>query len=555
MKLLNISTLIAAVAASLLTVSCVKQENVELGIIPAPEKVVSNCNGNFNIAGAAFAVDNKMSDRALAAINSLAKDLSNSTGVTSEVGSKGDIVFLQKSSLETEEYAINISRKGIKVQYATDKGILYAIATLRQMLPVQNYSGAIAADAQWSLPCVKISDKPRFAYRGMLLDCGRHIFSTDEIKKCLNIMAAYKMNILHWHLSEDQGWRIQIDKYPLLAEKAAWREGTQIGRDKTTSDGIRYGGYYTKDQVKEIVEYADNLGIEIIPEIDLPGHMLAALSVYPELGCTGGPYKVWTRWGVSPDILCPGKEETFVFLENVLGEVADLFPSKYFHIGGDECPKVRWQECPDCQARIKELGLVGDDKVSAEQKLQNYVTSRVQKILAAKGKQIIGWDEILEGDLDEGAIVMSWRGAKGGIEAANRGFKAIMSPYQYLYIDYAQVEEKDLDKEPLAIEGCLPIETVYSFEPFDGIPDDKTGNILGVQANLWTEYIGTNEYLEYMMLPRLAAVSEIEWAQPQNKDLERLLDNIKTHQFKIYDQMGYNYCKVIVGIYGGSQNQ
>lgn len=551
MKLSNIKILIAI---GLLAVSCAKPEKVELGIIPAPQNAVSAGNAKFNIAGATFAVDEKMSDRAVAAINSLAKDLGNSTGVTSEVSAKGDIVFLQKSSLEAEEYAINISRKGIKVQYATDKGILYAIASLRQMLPVELYSGASAADADWTLPCVKISDKPRFGYRGLLLDCGRHYFTPQEIKKCLDIMAIYKMNILHWHLTEDQGWRIQIDKYPMLAEKASWREGTQIGRDKTTNDGIRYGGYYSKEQIRDIIAYADNLGIEIIPEIDLPGHMLAALSVYPELGCTGGPYKVWSRWGVSPDILCPGKEETFEFLENVLSEVADLFPSKYFHIGGDECPKVRWQECPDCQARIKELGLVATDKLTAEQQLQCYVTSRVQEMLAKKGKVIIGWDEILEGDLQEGAVVMSWRGAKGGIEAANRGFKAIMSPYEYLYIDYAQVEEKDLDKEPMAMEGALPIEKVYSFEPFDGIPDEQTDNILGVQTNLWTEYIGTNEYLEYMLLPRLSAASELQWTQPENKNIDRLLDNIKNHQFKIYDQMGYNYSKVILGIYGGEQN-
>jgi len=548
MKLLNIKLLILI---GLISVSCIKQETVEVGVIPAPETAVLNGTGRFNAAGATFTVKNTISDRAYIAISKLAEDLSNSTGIKSEVAKKGNIVFSVNKYLADEEYAIKVKEDKVKIEYGSDKGILYAIATLRQMLPVENYTGAPAPDANWTLPCVKIKDKPRFGYRGLLLDCGRHYFSPEEIKKCLDIMAVYKMNILHWHLTEDQGWRIQIDQYPMLTEKASWREGTQIGRDKESNDGIPYGGFYSKEQIKDIVVYADNLGIEIIPEIDLPGHMLAALSVYPELGCTGGPYKVWTRWGVSPDILCPGKEATFEFLENVLSEVADMFPSKYFHIGGDECPKLRWQECPDCQARIKELGIEPKENLTAEQQLQNYVTSRVQKMLAKKGKVIIGWDEILEGDLDEGAVVMSWRGAKGGIEAANRGFKAIMSPYEYLYIDYAQVEEKELDKEPMAMEGTLPIEKVYSFEPFDGIPDNQTDNILGVQTNLWTEYIGTNEYLEYMMLPRLAAASELEWTQPQNKNLDRLLENIRNHQFKIYDQMGYNYGKVVIGIYGG----
>ncbi|MCF0176115.1 MAG: beta-N-acetylhexosaminidase [Bacteroidales bacterium] len=547
MKLLNIKIIIIA---GLLAVSCAGHDNVELGIIPAPQNVVSSGNGSFNMAGASFAAGEGISPRAIDAIRTFAEDLSSSTGVPSSVGTKGSIRFKVDTTLGDEAYSISIKRKGITIEYATDKGVMYAISTLRQLLPVENYVGKPAPDAKWELPCVKICDQPRFGYRGLLLDCGRHYFSTGEIKKCLDIMSVYKLNILHWHLTEDQGWRIQIDTYPLLTEKASWRKGTQVGRDKTKNDGVPYGGYYTKDEIRDIIAYADNLGIEIIPEIDLPGHMLAALSVYPELGCTGGPYEVWTRWGVSPDVLCPGKEATFEFLENVLNEVAELFPSRYVHIGGDECPKIRWQDCPDCQARINELGLVAKDDISAEQQLQCYVTSRVQDILAKKGKSIIGWDEILEGDLKEGATVMSWRGAKGGIEAAERGFKAIMCPYQYLYIDYAQVEEKDLGKEPMAMAGCLPIEKVYSFEPYEGIPDGQTGNIIGVQANLWTEYIGTDEYLEYMLLPRLAAASELQWTEVRNKNLDRVLNDIKTHQFRIYDQMGYNYSKVIMGIYG-----
>ena len=554
MRRLNTKLLTLFTAVGLLfsvSVGCKTAEaGVEIGVVPCPEKVTALCGTFDKVAGARISYDGAVSDRALLALGHFAADLSSATGTESVLrkGRRGEIVFRTKPSMDEEEYEIKITRRKVRVYTSGDKGVLYALATLRQLLPVGNYTGNATADASWTLPCVHIQDKPRFSYRGLLLDCGRHIFSVDEIKKCLDIMAVYKLDVLHWHLTEDQGWRIQIDRYPLLTEKGAWRSGTQVGRDKTVSDGIRYGGYYTKDEIREIVAYADNLGIEIIPEIDLPGHMLAALSVFPELGCTGGPYEVWTHWGVSPDVLCPGKEETFTFLENVLGEVADLFPSKYFHIGGDECPKIRWQECPDCQAKIKELGLKDDDRLTAEQKLQTYVTARVQAFLATKGKQIIGWDEILEGDLDEGATVMSWRGTKGGIEAAERGFNAVMTPYEYLYIDYAQA--KDVNKEPMAMEGCLPIEKVYSYEPYDGIPESQQHFVLGVQTNLWTEYIGTDEYLEYMLLPRLAAASEIQWCAPENRNLDRFLGDVKAHQFGIYDAMGYNYSKVILGIYG-----
>ena len=541
--------------AGLLLAFCVGCKSAEVNVVPCPNQVTSLGNGSFSkLPGATVAYDGTLSGRAVKALEKFVGDLSSATGVESALkkGKKGDIVVGVKASMAPEEYEIRITPGKIRIFSAGDKGVLYALATLRQMLPVEIYTGAKAAeDASWSLPCVQVKDKPRFGYRGLLLDCGRHIFSVEEVKKCLDIMAVYKLNILHWHLTEDQGWRIQIDKYPQLTEKGAWRNGTQVGKDKESNDGVRYGGFYTKDQIRDIVAYADDLGIEIIPEIDLPGHMLAALACFPELGCTGGPYEVWTHWGVSPDVLCPGKEETFSFLEDVLSEVADLFPSRYFHIGGDECPKVRWQECPHCQARIQELGLTADDKLSAEQKLQTYVTSRVQAFLSTKGKQIIGWDEILEGDLCEGATVMSWRGAKGGIEAAKRGFDAIMSPYEYLYIDYAQA--KNVKKEPLAMSGCLPIEKMYSYEPYDGIPESQQHFIKGVQTNLWTEYIGTDEYLEYMLLSRLTAASEIQWCNADNRNLERLLENVKTRQFSLYDALGYNYSKVILGIYGGKK--
>lgn len=547
--------ILAVSAASLLASCCKSDEPVQLNVIPYPESVTKLSNGTFDgVTGASIRYNAAFSEKTVESIRQFAERLSSATGEESTVkkGRFGALNIRHKASLAEEEYEISIRRNCINVFASSHKGVLYSLATLSQMLPVEVYSGVPAPEGtDWTLPCVSIKDKPRFGYRGLLHDSGRHLFSVDEIKKVLDIMAVYKLNVMHWHLTEDQGWRIQIDKYPELTEKAAWRNGTQIGRDKNTNDGIRYGGYYTKDQVREIVDYADRLGIEIIPEIDLPGHMLAALSVLPELGCTGGPYEVWTHWGVSPDVLCPGKEATFKFLEDVLGEVADLFPSEYFHIGGDECPKIRWKECPDCQALIAKLGLKDDENTTAEQKLQVYVSSRVQKFLATKGKKIIGWDEILEGEPEEGAIIMSWRGSKGGIAAAERGYDAIMTPYQYLYIDYAQVPLEEEYKEPLAMEGNLPIEQVYSYEPLEGIPEEQQHHILGVQTNLWTEYIATPEYLEYMLLPRLAAASELQWCQKENKDLDRLLNDLKTHQFRIYDALNYNYCKVIIGIYGG----
>jgi hexosaminidase len=286
---------------------------------------------------------------------------------------------------------------------------------MKQMLPVEIY-GSAKAKGDWSLPFVSIMDSPRFAYRGLLLDCCRHFFPVEEVKKVLDLMAIHKMNRLHWHLTEDQGWRIEIKKYPKLTEIGAYRNGTQIFRRNET-DGKRYGGFYTQEQLRDVVAYAAERGITIIPEVDLPGHMVAALASYPELGCTGGPYEVMQRWGGMPDVLCVGKEETFTFLEDVLTEVMDIFPSEYINIGGDECPKIRWKECPRCQARIKKLGLKDTKEFSKEHYLQNYVTARIQKFINDHGRKIIGWDEILEGELAPGATVMSWRGTKGGIKA------------------------------------------------------------------------------------------------------------------------------------------
>jgi len=423
---------------------------------------------------------------------------------------------------------------------------VYAMQTIKQMLPSAIFGKKLAESEKWYLPSCKIEGSPRFAYRGVHLDCCRHFFSVKEVKKYLDVMAICKCNRLHWHLTEDQGWRIEIKKYPLLTEVGAYRSGTQIGRDRDKCDNIRYGGFYTQDQIRDIIAYADNLGITIIPEIDLPGHMQAALASYPELGCKGSepqPYEVWTRWGISKQVLCVGRESTMKFLEDVLGEVADLFPSEYIHIGGDECPKAEWEKDPDCQAKIKELGLTTDDNARAEQKLQSYVTARIQSFLAKKGKKIIGWDEILEGNLAKGATVMSWRGSKGGIKASSMGYDVIMTPNTYCYFDYAQ--SPDLDKEPLGIttdkDRAVTMEKVYNWDPCQDIDKNAHRHILGAQCNLWTEYIATPEHLQYMLLPRLFALSEVQWCMSETKDYGRFMETLREKSLKMLDILGYNY--------------
>ena len=538
-----------------LSLSLMARPVKDIQIIPQPSSV-KVLKGSFNAAGKSFFCDPKFGDLAKLNIDRFANRLSLVSGKmsTTSVGVANmnfvpneGFVFIKDANIALEGYELLVTKKSVVVKASDENGVIYAIETIKQLLPTDIYGKEQAKDVKYSIPCVDIKDAPRFAYRGMLLDCARHYFSVQEIKRFLDMLAVHKMNRFHWHLTDDQGWRIEIKKLPRLKEISAYRNGTIIKKDWDSNDGIRYGYCYSQEEIKEIVNYASSLGITTIPEIDLPGHMLGALAAYPELGCTGGPYEVWKSWGVSDEVLCVGKEETFKFLETVLGEVMELFPSEYIHIGGDECPKNRWKECPACQAKIKELGLKDDDKHTKESYLQNYVTARVQKFVNDHGKKIIGWDEILEGDLAKGATVMSWQGVSGGIEAAKRGYDAIMSPNSFLYFDYYQSSE--VDKEPFGIGGNLPIEKVYSYEPYDGMPENAQKHILGVQANLWTEYVATPEHLEYMILPRMAALSEIQWSPASEKNFERFKESLK-HEFSMYDKMGYTYSKAIYGIYG-----
>ena len=521
-------------------------------IVPRPAEA-SLLKGSVRISGLPFKCDPSFDATSRTAVSAFASRLAYVSGKSSPFsappglgasvasGKARGVFFLRDAGLALEAYSIEVASKSVVVRASGLQGVLYALETLRQMLPPAIYGEQVAWKERWVLPCCVIRDEPRFAWRGMHLDCSRHFWEVDEIKRYLDVMAMYKLNRFHWHLTDDQGWRIEIRSYPLLSQIACWREGTMVGRDFSSNDGIRYGGFYSQEQIREVVEYAAARGITVVPEIDLPGHMLAALSAYPELGCTGGPYAAWTVWGVSDQVLCVGKESTFDFLEGVLSEVAELFPGEYIHIGGDECPKDEWKKCPECQARIRELGLKDDGRFTAEQYLQNYVTKRIQDFLATKGKKVIGWDEILEGELAPGATVMSWRGTDGAKQASAKGFDAILTPTSHCYFDYVQSEDRSA--EPLGFGGVVTLEKIYSMDPLEGIEPSAARHILGVQANLWTEYISTPEHLEYMLLPRLLALSEVQWCPDGQRDLQRFLRVLREHEFPVLDQAGYNYRK------------
>jgi len=440
---------------------------------------------------------------------------------------------LPDSFSQAEAYEINITPKQIFVKGADASGVFYGVQTLRKSLPFGENSVKVA------LPCGTIRDWPNFGYRGMHLDPCRHFMDLDSVKIYLDMLALHNMNQFHIHLTEDQGWRMEIKKYPKLTEIGAYRDGTVIGHNGNLYDSIRHGGFYSQEELADLIQYAAERHINIIPEIDLPGHMLAALASYPELGCTGGPYEVWQRWGVSEDVLCAGNEATMQFVEDVLNEVMDVFPSPYIHIGGDECPKTRWQQCPQCQTKIKELGLKADEKFTAEDYLQSYVMNRMAKVVETRGRRVIGWDEILEGNVSENAIIMSWRGIEGGVEAARKGHDVIMTPNSHLYFDYYQSE--DIASEPLCIGGYLPVERVYEFKP---LPEELTAeqqqHIIGVQANIWTEYIASFRHVQYMAMPRMDALTELQWNNPEQRDFDAFVDRCRKLA-RLYDLYDYNY--------------
>lgn len=474
-------------------------------------------------------------------------------------GFKNGIVLEIDPKIANEEgYTIESTPKLITLKGKTAQGVFYALQTLRQLIEEVAVGNGVK---DYVIPSATIEDEPRFAYRGMHLDVGRHMFPLEFIKKYIDLLAMHKMNRFHWHLTEDQGWRLEIKKYPKLTEVGAWRSETAIGKNfpyayegaTFKGDGKRYGGFYTQEEAKEIVKYAAERHITVIPEIDLPGHMLAALAAYPELGNGTGPYEVAKWWGVFDQILAP-KEETFQFLEDVFTEVLEIFPSEYIHIGGDEAPKTEWKKSAQAQEVIKQLGLTDDTepnpvdgkKHTKEEKLQSYFITRVEKFLNGKGRQIIGWDEILEGGLAPNATVMSWRGVQGGLTAAKAGHKAIMVPTDYGYFDYYQDKVDAETKQPYLSICCLvTVEKVYSYDPIPAeFTPEQAKLIWGVQANLWTEYIHSPEQAEYMVLPRMTALSEVQWtpvAQKNYKEFKHRIGSMRS----ILDKMNVNYAKHI----------
>lgn len=538
---MNIKILSGVVASiAMLLPAMTSGQTANFNIIPQPQKVevaqsaapfILDQNTRISIA------KGNLKNNA----NMLAQYIEQSTGLRPVVGkaTKGGLTItldIDKTISNAEGYTLKVDSKQIRICGATPAGVFYGIQTLRKSLPIVS-GKAVKVE----IPAVNITDAPRFAYRGTHLDVSRHFVPTDSIRTFIDMLALHNINRFHWHLTDDQGWRIEIKKYPLLTAVGSKRAQTVIGHNSGKYDGKPYGGFYTQKEIRDIVKYAADRYITIVPEIDLPGHMQAALAAYPDMGCTGGPYKVWEIWGVSDNVLCAGNDKTMKFIDDVLREIVGLFPSKYIHVGGDECPKTQWQKCPKCQARIKALHLEAKDGHTAEERLQSYVITHATKFLKSLGRNIVGWDEILEGGLADGATVMSWRGESGGIAAAKQNHDVIMTPNTYLYFDYYQ----SLDKanEPEAIGGYLPLERVYSYEPMPKeLTSEEARHIIGVQANIWTEYMPTFKQMQYMALPRLAALSEVQWSQPELKNYKdfacRLID-LAQH----YEQLGYNYAK------------
>lgn len=539
----NLKSIALAMTIGLLFAQCTPaptaQANYE--VIPMPQSItLSNSDNQFVLhSGTLISYTSGNEDMARNAQflqTYLADQLGYTLRIEPGIASEGIVLKLNEGQA-SEGYTITVDADRVLVEATSPAGIFYGIQTIRKAVPVE--MGAVVG-----FPAGVITDAPRFAYRGAHLDVCRHFFSVDSVKTYIDMLVLHNMNKFHWHLTEDQGWRMEIKQFPKLTEIGSVRNGTMIRKDWNSNDSIQYGGFYTQEECREIVKYAADRYITVIPEIDMPGHMVAAVTAYPELGCTGGPYEVRTIWGVSEELLCAGNEKVYDFVDKVLDEVMDVFPSKDIHIGGDECPKTEWEKCPKCQSKIKALGLKKDDRFTAEQKLQAYFTKHVDEYLTKHGRNAIGWDEILEGGVSENATVMSWRGESGGIEAARLKHRVIMTPNTYCYFDYYQ--SKDCDNEPFAIGGFLPIKHVYDYEPLPAnLTPEEQSYIWGVQCNVWTEYIPTFSHVQYMMLPRGAALSEVQWSLPEAKDYEKFKNERLPRLIKIYELYGYNYSRRI----------
>ncbi len=506
---------------------CARQTDINsIKIVPLPLKVEAE-RGIFKINSNLCITIN---DDSLTKVAELfIKGVEPIWGVAPKIKKGGRIILDIDTQLAHEEYNLVVKGSSIKVTGGSEAGVLYGLQTLKQL--------TVDDSKQIYIPAVEIHDKPQFAYRGVMLDVGRHFFSVDDVKKFIDIISLHKINTFHWHLTEDQGWRIEIKAYPELTNIGSIRRETLVGRygESKKYDSTPYGGFYTQEEVKEIINYASERSITIIPEIELPGHALAALASYPELGCSGGAYEVKREWGVSHDVYCAGKESTFDFIKGVLTEIIELFPSEYIHIGGDECPKSKWKECPACQQRMRDEGL------NSEHNLQTYFMNRVERWMNKRGKKAIGWDEILEGDISKSATVMTWRSAEVGAKAAARGNSVIQSPLAHCYMDYYQTSNPQENDEPIAMWGIINMRKAYQLDPYLKVDSVNRARVLGVQANVWTEYMKDMDHVEYMLLPRLAAISEVAWSEyDEKRDYDNFMERLPS-LVNIYAQYGYNY--------------
>lgn len=525
---------------SLLLCGCgrVVPSDGETGVVPAPVKEIRG-EGVFRLSASTPVVVVSTQEQMSCVVDALNELVHPLFGgalncVDAETARKGALLFIDDRALPAEGYRLTVAEDGIEVRSGSAAGAFYAVQTLRQLLPLAALDGGPCRAVE--LPAVVIEDAPSLRYRGLMLDVARHFFTVEEVKRTLDLMAIHKMNVFHWHLTDDQGWRIEIKRYPELTRVGSVRRRTLIGKDpggeydaSCRYDQTPHGGFYTQQQIREVVEYAAARFITVIPEVEFPGHAVAALASYPWLGCTGSQYEVRQTWDIDDRVFCIGRETTFAFFEEVLDEVLALFPSEFVHMGGDECPTVMWEQCPRCRMRMRA------EQLSRPRELQGYATARVERFLQSRGRRLIGWDEILDGGVSPTATVMSWRGAQGGIRAARQGNEVVLASTTHCYLDYYQ--RADTSGEPLAWGGYLPLAKVYELDPYEGLTPDEQRFVLGVQANLWTEYIADYAHVQYMLLPRLSALSEVGWSLGR-KDYDRYLGRLE-RLTRLYDAYGY----------------
>lgn len=543
-KVLCILVFLSITSVNFVFAQNTKQNTEGLNIVPQPQSATL-ISGEFNFGSNSkiiVPVKEKNAPYIQAFLRQFPGIASSQIKESNKKGGDKDVVFQKVAGMDKEEYSLDVTPSGAVIKYSYPNGAFYAVQTLSQLIKPESEKAAGGKEQCYSVQCASIKDKPRFSYRGVHLCVGSHVFSMDFIKKYIDEAAKYKMNVFHWHLTEDQGWRLEIKKYPELTQKGSIRKETVIGTLKSgVYDGTPYGGYYTQEQAKEIVKYAAERYVTVIPEIEMPGHSLGALHCFPNLSCDSTKtYEVATKWGVFKDVYCP-KEETFKFLEDVLTEVFEIFPSEYIHIGGDECPKTAWKNSAYCQDLMKKLGL------KDEMQLQSYFIQRMEKFINAHGRKIIGWDEILQGGLAPNATVMSWLGVEGGIKAAKQHHNAIMAPYEYYYLDYYQANP---DSEPLSMGDVNTLKKMYTYEPVSNtLTPEEQKYIIGVEGCLWTEYVTTPDRAWYQAYPRTLAIAESAWTMPEHKSWDSFTMRVENGQLKRLESDGIKYCDAFHNVY------